>query len=87
MIVANPDKQEGTYQHGRIWYAQFLPRRQMIPVRMEYDTVFGEVVGYLAELTGQEIHLHFTGIEDYGKAKRGLAVSKVSAEPRLFVER
>jgi hypothetical protein len=61
VIVANPDKQEGTYQHGKVWYASFLSRRQMIPIRMEYDTVFGKVVGYLAELTGQEIHLHLTG--------------------------
>jgi hypothetical protein len=61
MIVANPDKMEGTYQHGTIWYAPLLPGHQMIPVRMEYDTIFGSVAGYLAELTGRGMHLHLMG--------------------------
>jgi hypothetical protein len=61
VIVANPDKQEGTYQHGKIWYAPLLSGRRMIPVRMEYDTIFGKVEGYLAELTGQGTHLQLAG--------------------------
>ncbi|HXO01468.1 MAG TPA: DUF3108 domain-containing protein [Stellaceae bacterium] len=61
MIVANPDKLQGTYQHGKVWYASLLPHHQMIPVRMEYDTVIGSVEGYLAELTGQGVHLHLMG--------------------------
>jgi hypothetical protein len=58
MIVANPDKKEGTYEQGRLWYARLLPTGQMVPVRMEYDTAFGKVAGYLAELIGHGIHLH-----------------------------
>jgi hypothetical protein len=58
MIVANPDKKEGTYQQGRLWYARLLPGDRMVPVRMEYDTPFGKVAGYLAELFGHGIHLH-----------------------------
>lgn len=58
MIVANPDKKEGTYEQGRLWYARLLPTDRMVPVRMEYDTLFGKVAGYLAELIGYGIHLH-----------------------------
>ena len=58
MIVANPDKKEGTYEQGRLWYARLLPNDRMVPVRMEYDTLFGKVAGYLAELIGYGIHLH-----------------------------
>jgi hypothetical protein len=58
MIVANPDKKESTYDYGRLWYARLLPSGQMMPVRMEYDTAFGKVVGYLAELIGHDTHLH-----------------------------
>jgi hypothetical protein len=61
MIVANPDKKEGTYEQGRLWYARLLPTERMMPVRMEYDTLFGKVVGYLAELVGHDIHLHLMG--------------------------
>jgi len=57
MIVANPDKKESTYDRGRLWYAHLLPGGQMTPVRMEYDTAFGAVEGYLAELTGLGTHL------------------------------
>ena len=32
----------------------------MIPVRMEYDTEFGAVTGYLAELRGPGFDLHLT---------------------------
>ena len=31
---------------------------QMVPVRMEYDTAFGVVKGYLAELHGRGVNLH-----------------------------
>jgi hypothetical protein len=58
MIVANPDKKEGTYKQGMLWYARLLPNDRMVPVRMEYDTLFGKVAGYLAELIGYGIHLH-----------------------------
>jgi hypothetical protein len=30
----------------------------MIPVRMEFDTAFGVVKGYLAELRGHGVRLH-----------------------------
>jgi len=61
VVVASNDKLEGTYQHGKIWYASSLvPRGHMIPVRIQYDTVFGAVTGYLAELSGEGVHLHLT---------------------------
>lgn len=50
-IVVNPDNNEDTYKRGRIWYARVAGDR-MMPVRMEYDTAFGIVKGYLAELRG-----------------------------------
>jgi Protein of unknown function (DUF3108) len=56
-IVVNPDSNEDTYQRGRIWYARVTADR-MLPVRMEYDTAFGVVKGYLAELRGRGIDLH-----------------------------
>ena len=30
----------------------------MLPVRMEFETAFGAVRGYLAELRGHGVHLH-----------------------------
>ena len=58
-IVTNPDRDEDTYKHGRIWYAQVVPGDRMMPVRMEFDTAFGAVKGYLAELKarGQKLDL------------------------------
>jgi hypothetical protein len=56
-IVANPDKNEDTYHRGRIWYAQLIAGDRMIPIRMEFDTAFGWVKGYLAELRGHGVHL------------------------------
>jgi hypothetical protein len=58
-IVTNPDRNEDTYKSGRIWYAQVVPGDRMMPVRMEFDTAFGAVKGYLAELKGrgQELNL------------------------------
>jgi len=52
-IVTNPDRNEDTYKTGRIWYAQVVPGDRMMPVRMEFDTAFGAVKGYLAELKGR----------------------------------
>ena len=50
-VVINPDSTEDTYKRGRIWYARVADDR-MMPVRMEYDTAFGVVKGYLAEVRG-----------------------------------
>jgi hypothetical protein len=59
-IVVNPDRNEDTYKRGRIWYAQVAGDR-MMPVRMEYDTAFGVVKGYLAEVRGHGANLQFAG--------------------------
>lgn len=56
-IVINPDRNEDTYKQGRIWYAQVIPGDRMVPVRMEFDTAFGSVKGYLAELRGRGVDL------------------------------
>ena len=50
---------EGTYRTGKIWYAHLAGTSQMVPVRMEYDTEFGKVEGYLAEMSGRGVDLHF----------------------------
>ena len=52
-VVVNPDRTEDTYKTGRIWYAQVVAGDRMMPVRMEFDTAFGIVRGYLAELRGR----------------------------------
>ncbi len=58
---ANSSQSEGTYRTGKIWYAQLASGgSQMVPVRMEFDTEFGRVEGYLAELRGRGVDLHFT---------------------------
>jgi hypothetical protein len=57
-IVVNPDRNEDTYKHGRIWYAQVVAGDRMMPVRMEFDTAFGVVRGYLAELHGRGAQLN-----------------------------
>jgi Protein of unknown function (DUF3108) len=56
-IVLNPNKDEDTYQRGRIWCARLLAGDRLIPIRMEFDTAFGAVKGYLAELRGHGIDL------------------------------
>jgi hypothetical protein len=56
-IVVNPDRNEDTYKRGRIWYAQVMAGDRMVPVRMEFDTAFGSVRGYLAELRGRGVNL------------------------------
>jgi hypothetical protein len=60
-IVVNPDRNEDTYKHGRIWYAQVVAGDRMMPVRMEFDTAFGAVRGYLAELRGRGANLQLAG--------------------------
>jgi hypothetical protein len=56
-IVVNPDRNEDTYRRGRIWYARVIAGDRMLPVRMEFDTAFGVVRGYLAELHGRGVNL------------------------------
>jgi hypothetical protein len=57
-IVVNPNRNEDTYQRGKIWYAHVMSGDRMMPVRMEFDTAFGIVHGYLAELHGRGTDLH-----------------------------
>jgi len=56
-IVASRNHNEDTYRRGRIWYARPMAGDRMIPVRMEFDTAFGGVKGYLAELRGRGVDL------------------------------
>jgi len=56
-IVANPNENEDTYRRGKVWYARLMAGDRMIPVRMEFETAFGGVKGYLAELRGHGVHL------------------------------
>jgi hypothetical protein len=57
-IRANPDRNEDTYRRGKIWYARVIAGDRLVPVRMEFDTAFGGVKGYLAELHGRGVDLH-----------------------------
>ncbi len=57
-IVVNPHRNEDTYSKGRIWYAQVVPGDRVMPVRMEFDTAFGVVRGYLAEFRGRGAKLN-----------------------------
>jgi hypothetical protein len=41
-------------------YARLAGGNQMVPVRMECDTEYGRVEGYLAELRRPGADLHFT---------------------------
>src|SRR5712671_6724918 len=52
------DQVAGTYKRGKIWYAR-LGSKQMVPVRMEFDTEFGSVQGYLGALRGAGVDLRF----------------------------
>jgi len=56
---ANQDANGGTYKHGKIWYARIAGGDQMVPVRMEFDTEYGIVEGYLAELRARGVDLRF----------------------------
>jgi uncharacterized protein DUF3108 len=61
-IVGFPGGQDangGTYKRGKIWYARLTGGDQMVPVRMEFDTEYGMVEGYLAELRGRGVDLRF----------------------------
>ena len=51
------DQSESTYRRGKVWYAHIVPGDQMVPVRMEFDTEYGMVRGYLAELHGRGVDL------------------------------
>jgi hypothetical protein len=53
------DANGGTYKRGKIWYAHLAGGDQMVPVRMEFDTEFGTVEGYLAELHARGVDLRF----------------------------
>ena len=57
-IRRNPGQGEDTYQRGKVWYARLAAGDLMLPVRMEFETAFGTVRGYLAELRGHGVHLH-----------------------------
>ena len=57
-ILRNPGQGEDTYQQGKVWYASLASGDLMLPVRMEFETAFGTVRGYLAELHGHGVHLH-----------------------------
>ena len=57
-ILSNPDRNEDTYHTGKIWYARVVAGDRLLPVRMEFDTAFGIVRGYLAELRGRGADLH-----------------------------
>jgi hypothetical protein len=57
-IIINPDRNEDTYHSGKIWYARVVAGDRLVPVRMEFDTAFGSVTGYLAELRGRGVDLH-----------------------------
>jgi hypothetical protein len=60
-IVAGRGHDDDTYRRGLMWYARLTQSGWMMPVRMEYDTAFGTVRGYLAELRGPGVHLRLTG--------------------------
>src|SRR6516162_7131119 len=57
---ANQDANGGTYKQGKIWYARLAGGNQMVPVRMQFDTEYGRVEGYLAELRRAGVDLRFT---------------------------
>ena len=52
------DQGAGTYKRGKIWYSR-VGSHQMAPVRMEFDTEFGAVQGYLGLLRGGGLDLRF----------------------------
>ena len=52
------DLASGTYKRGKIWYAR-VGDDKMAPARMEFDTEFGSVQGYLGELHGAGLNLRF----------------------------
>ena len=61
-VVGFPGGQDangGTYKRGKIWYARLTDSDQMVPVRMEFDTEYGSVSGYLTELRHRGVNLSF----------------------------
>jgi len=61
-VVGFPGGQDangGTYKQGKIWYARLTNADQMVPVRMEFDTEYGSVSGYLTELRQRGVNLSF----------------------------
>ena len=61
-VVGFPGGQDangGTYKRGKIWYARLTGEDQMVPVRMEFDTEYGSVSGYLSELRHRGVNLSF----------------------------
>jgi hypothetical protein len=60
-IVINRHQNEDTYRRGKVWYARLIPGDLALPVRMEFDTAFGVVKGYLAELRGRGVNLQLMG--------------------------
>lgn len=58
-LIASRDRNEDTYQQGRIWYASLIAG-EITPVRMEFTTAFGVVKAYLADLRHGGGDLHFT---------------------------
>jgi hypothetical protein len=59
-ILASRNQNEDTYTRGKIWYARLITGDRMVPVRMEFDTAFGVVKGYLSELHGRGVNLTLT---------------------------
>src|SRR6516162_9079845 len=57
---ANQDANGGTYKQGKIWYTRLAGGNQMVPVRMQFDTEYGRVEVYLAELRRAGVDLRFT---------------------------
>jgi hypothetical protein len=53
------DQASGTYKRGKLWYARLGGGDKMAPVRMEFDTEFGTVQGYLGQLRGGGVDLRF----------------------------
>ena len=56
-LADNPDGNQDTYRRGKIWYARVTSGDRVEPIRMEFDTSFGIVKGYLAELHGRGVDL------------------------------
>jgi hypothetical protein len=56
-FAGGQDANGGTYKRGKIWYARLTGGDQMFPVRMEFETEFGAVEGYLTELRHRGVNL------------------------------
>src|SRR5262249_24981947 len=61
-VVGFPGGQDangGRYKKGKTWEAPPIGQDQMVPVRMEFDSEYGSVSGYLAELRHRGVNLSF----------------------------